>query len=173
MAAVTLAISEDNPGEPDVRALLRRHLDFAHSNSPADHVHALAVEGLLDPRVTFYSARRDGQMVGVGALRRLDATHVEIKSMHVAAEARRGGVGSAILEHLLATARAGGYRRVSLETGAMDAFAAARRLYEAAGFSRCPPFADYTDNPFSVCMTMELPEDGSAAMPRPRMSSAG
>jgi putative acetyltransferase len=106
--------------------------------------------------VTFFGARRDGVLVGVGALKQLDPTHGEVKSMHTAAAARGRGTGLAIVRHLLDLAKARGYRRVSLETGTMDAFAPARRLYARVGFAPCRPFADYTVNPFSTCMTIEL-----------------
>lgn len=137
-------------------ALLETHLSFARAASPPEDVHALDVNGLLSPDVTFFSLRDDGTLLGVGALREIDPTHGEIKSMHTAEIARGNGVGGAMLEHLLATARSRGYERVSLETGTMDEFAAARSLYTRAGFEVCPPFADYFVSPHSVCMTLEL-----------------
>ena len=149
-------IAEDDPLRPDVTALLERHLAFAHEVTPEGHVHALDVHRLLDPSVTFFSARRDGALLGVGALRELDPSHGEVKSMHTAPAARRQGVGRAMVEHLLAVARARGYDRVSLETGTMDAFAPARELYLAIGFVPCAPFGEYTANPHSVCMTLAL-----------------
>ena len=149
-------IAEDNPLRPDVTALLERHLAFAHEVTPEGHVHALDVARLLDPSVTFFSARRDGELLGVGALRELDPTHGEVKSMHTAPAARRQGVGRAMVEHLLDVARARGHERVSLETGTMEVFAPARELYAAIGFTRCAPFGEYTENPHSVCMTLAL-----------------
>lgn len=151
-----LSIATEDPRNADVTALLETHLAFAHEVTPAGHVHALGVEGLLHPAVTFFGARAEGRLVGVGALRELDPSHGEIKSMHTHRSARGLGVGAAIVDHLLATARARGYSRVSLETGTMEAFAPARALYQRMGFAPCPPFADYTDNPFSTCMTLEL-----------------
>ena len=150
-------IGIDDPSAADVRELLQRHLDFANQHSPPEDVHALDVSGLLAPEVTFCTVRTaGGSLLGVGALKQLDATHAEVKSMHTAAEARGRGVARAMLDHLLGLARGRGCRRVSLETGSMDAFAPARALYETAGFQRCPPFADYWDSPNSVCMTLEL-----------------
>ena len=149
-------IAIDDPRAADVRALLEQHLSFAHEHSPPEDVHALDLAGLLDPAITFYSARRDGELLGVGALKQLDVEHGELKSMHTAAAARGNGVGRAMLDHLLREARARRYRRVSLETGTMDAFSAARWLYERAGFTPCPPFANYFESPNSVCMTLEL-----------------
>jgi putative acetyltransferase len=155
-AVTALVIAIDDPRAVDVRALLEAHLGFAHDTSPPEHVHALGVEGLLDPAVTFFSARRDGLLVGVGALRELDARHGEIKSMHVTASQRGTGIGRAIVDHLITVAAGRGYRRVSLETGTGDAFAPARALYRAVGFAPCEPFGEYTANPYSACMTMEL-----------------
>jgi putative acetyltransferase len=149
-------IAIDDPRADDVRALLERHLDFAHATSPPEDVHALDVDGLLDPAVTFYSYRVDGRVLGVGALKRLDDEHAEIKSMHTLAEARGRGVGRAIVDHLLATARARGFRRVSLETGSMEAFAPARNLYASVGFVTCGRYGDYPDSPNSTFMTLVL-----------------
>ena len=152
-------IASDDPRSADVRALLDRHHAFAHLHSPPEDVHALGVDGLVDAAVTFVSLRVDGRLVGVGALRELDATHAEIKSMHVAEEQRGAGAGRALLDHLLGTARERGYRRVSLETGSMAAFAPARALYESVGFRACGPFDGYAESPNSAFLTMEL--DGS------------
>jgi putative acetyltransferase len=149
-------ISIDDPRADDVRALLERHLAFCNEHSPPEDVHALDVDGLVDPRVSFFSLRRDGELLGVGALKQLDRQHAEVKSMHTAEAARRGGVGRAIVGHLIAIARARGYRRVSLETGTMAAFAAARSLYASIGFEACGPFGDYVESPNSTFMTLEL-----------------
>ena len=136
--------------------LLERHAAFASAQSPPEHCHVLDVDELLDPRVTFVSARQDGAVVAVGALKELDSTHGELKSMHTAEELRGQRVGRAIVDHLVGLARARGYRRVSLETGTGDSFAPAQALYLGAGFTRCEPFGPYTSNPYSVCMTRSL-----------------
>jgi putative acetyltransferase len=149
-------IGPDRPDSPDVRALLTAHLAFANEHSPPEDVHALDVSGLLSPDVSFFSAREQGQLLGVGALKQLDALHAEIKSMHTAQAARGRGVARAMLEHLLATARQRGRTRVSLETGTMAAFVPARSLYESVGFQPCEPFGDYWDSPNSDCMTLAL-----------------
>jgi len=128
-------ISIDDPRAADVRELLARHLAFARSGSPPQDVHALEMESLLDPAVTFFSFRRAGELLAVAALRRLDAGHPELKSMHTAEAARGRGIGRAMVEHLLAFARERGFERVSLETGSQPAFAAARALYAGAGSS--------------------------------------
>ena len=130
-----------------------------HSTSAPEDVHALDVDGLLGPGVSFFSCRDDdGALLAVGALKRLDAGHAEVKSMHTAAEARRRGAARAVLDHLLAVARAAGVRRVSLETGTQEEFDAAHRLYRAAGFVPCPPFADYRPSPASAFLTLRLDE---------------
>ena len=151
-----IVVAVDDPRSGDVRALLERHLAFAHEVTPAAHVHALGVDALLDPAVTFFSARRDGVIVGVGALKELTPARGEIKSMHTAAEARGEGIGSLILEHLLAEAARRGYERVSLETGTGEAFVPAHALYRSAGFEPCPPFGEYRSNPYSTCMTLDI-----------------
>jgi putative acetyltransferase len=151
-----LVIAVDDPRRGGIPAVLEQHLIFSRMVTPASGVHALALEGLLDPAVTFFSARLDGELVGVGALKQLDKTHVELKSMHTVQTARRQGVGRALVEHLLSVAADRNYRRVSLETGAMDAFAPARTLYAQLGFRPCPPFGQYIGSPTSACMTIEL-----------------
>jgi putative acetyltransferase len=150
------SISEDDPRADDVRELLERHLDLMHEQSPPEDVHALDVDGLLDPAVTFYSYRLNGQVLGVGALKELGAAHGELKSMHTLAAARGRGIGRTMLAHLIAVARGRGYTRLSLETGSMTGFAPARSMYERAGFAYCDPFGDYLPSPNSVCMTLDL-----------------
>jgi putative acetyltransferase len=150
----TIAI--DDPRADDVRALLQRHLEFANATTPPEDIHALDIDGLLDPAVSFYSYRVDGQVLGVGALKRLDDAHAEIKSMHTAEAARGRGIARAMVEHLLAVARERGYERVSLETGSGPAFAPARGLYASVAFVPCPPFGDYPDSPNSAYMTRTL-----------------
>jgi putative acetyltransferase len=139
------AISVDDPRRPEVRALLERHLGFCLSETPPEHSFALDVDGLLDQRVTFVSYRDGDTVLGVAAIKELDTRHAEIKSMHTAAEARGRGVGRALLSHLLDTARTRGYRLVSLETGTTPGFAAARALYESAGFTPTGPFGGYPE----------------------------
>jgi putative acetyltransferase len=146
----------DDPAADDVRALLGRHLAFAHATTAPEDVYALEPDALCDPAVTFFSYRVDGEVLGVAALKRLDDEHAEIKSMHTAEAARGRGIGQAMVEHLVAAARARGFRRVSLETGSGPAFAAARRLYARAGFSLCDPFADYAARPTAAYMTLSL-----------------
>jgi len=156
-------IDVDDPRAADVQHLLGRHLAFAQSQSPPENVFAMDVAGLLDPAVTFYSYRQDGQLLAIGALRQLDDRHGEVKSMHTAQAARGAGIGRAMLTHLIAVARGRGYRRLSLETGSMAGFAPARALYARAGFAECGPFGGYPDSPHSTFMTMLLTQAGQPA----------
>jgi putative acetyltransferase len=149
-------IEIDDPRGADVRRLLERHLAFAHEHTPPEDVHALDPERLVDPSVTFFSYRDDGRVLAVGALKRIDADHAEVKSMHTLESARGRGIGRAMVEHLVGVARERGFTRVSLETGAMEAFAPARALYAAAGFEPCEPFGDYSGGRSSVFMTRRL-----------------
>ncbi len=154
-------IAVDDPRRDDVRALVARHLAFADEVTPPGHVHALGADGLVDPAVTFFGARAGGDLIAIGALRELEPSHGEVKSMHTAVEHRGQGLASAMLEHLLAVARKRGYRRVSLETGTMAPFAPARALYTTRGFVPCEPFGEYTPNEHSVCMTRLLDSGGT------------
>jgi putative acetyltransferase len=154
-------IEVDDPRRDDVRALLEQHLSFAREVTPPEDIHALDLEGLLDPAITFFSLRDDGRLLGVGAIKQLDPHHAELKSMHTAKEMRRRGVGRAMLDHLLAVAVDLGVDRVSLETGAMEAFAPARSLYAAAGFVPCGPFGDYSASANSAFMTLFLDRQGA------------
>jgi putative acetyltransferase len=151
-----LVIAIDDPRADDVRALLQRHLAFAYEHTPPEDVHALDVDALTNPAITFFSARRDGVVVGVGALKELDDTHAELKSMHTVSEARGQGVASAIVAHLVDVARQRGYRQVSLETGTMEAFSPARSLYASAGFTPSGPFGDYPATPNRAFMTLTI-----------------
>jgi putative acetyltransferase len=153
---LALAIVEDDLTGAEIAELLRLHLDEMHRWSPPESVHAMPIERLRQPDVTFYSAWEGDRLAGCGALKELDAAHGELKSMRAAPAYRGRGVGKVILAHLLAEARARGYARVSLETGRPDAFLPARRLYEAHGFVECAPFADYVRDEFSICMTRTL-----------------
>ena len=141
----------------EIRALLEEHLRSMYELSPPESVHALDLSALRRPEVTFWTAWDDRVLLGCGALKELDRAHGEVKSMRTAATQRRRGVARAMLEHIVAEARARSYTRLSLETGSMAAFLPARRLYEGFGFTYCAPFADYTDDPNSVFMTRTLP----------------
>jgi len=153
-------IAIDDPGSHDVRELLTRHLEFANLHSPPEDVHALDVDALRAPTITFFSYRVDGVLLAVGALQQLSADHAELKSMHTGAGARGSGIGRAMLDHLIRHARERGCSRVSLETGSMDAFAPARALYAGAGFVSCEPFGDYRSSRNSTFMTLSLHQEG-------------
>ena len=157
-----VVVGVEDPRAADVVALLERHLAHMRSLSPPGHVHALDLDGLLEPSVTFLAARdRAGgaALVGVGALKELSPDHAEIKSMHVPEELRGRGFARVVLAAILELAAGRGYRRVSLETGSMAGFAPARALYASVGFVTCEPFGEYTVNPYSTCMTLELEVD--------------
>jgi putative acetyltransferase len=156
-------ISIDDPRADDVRELLERHLAFANLHSPPEDVHALDADGLVDPAVTFFSFRQDSEVIAIGAIKPLDEGHAELKSMHTAETARGRGIGRAMLDHLIAVAGDRGFRRVSIETGSMAAFAPARSLYASAGFTPCRPFGDYTLSPNSAYMTLSLDDDIAGA----------
>ena len=151
-----LQIVEDDLFSEAIAALLRLHLDDMHRWSPPCSVHAMPIERLKAADVTFYSAWDGEVLAGCGAPKELDAGHGEIKSMRASPDYRGKGVGKAVLLHLIDEARRRGYSRLSLETGRPDEFLPARSLYEAHGFAECPPFADYVDDEFSVCMTRPL-----------------
>ena len=146
---------DDLTGEKTIE-LIQIHLAGMAENSPPESIHALNVAKLKQPNITFYSAWEGDELLGCGALKELTATHGEIKSMRTAEKHVRKGVARAILQHLLNEAKTRGYTKVSLETGSMDAFLPARRLYETFGFTYCEPFDQYTDDPNSKFMTLDL-----------------
>lgn len=149
-------IIEDDLSGGDIRALLQSHFAGMLANSPKDSCHFLDFDGLRGPDVTFWSIWDGEALAGCGALRELDRTHGEIKSMRTHGDHMRKGAGTAMLRHIIATARARGYTRLSLETGSGDAFVAATALYHSHGFTTCPPFGDYREDPFSRFMTLPL-----------------
>jgi putative acetyltransferase len=151
-----LDIAIADPRIDDVRGLVEHHLKFGRFHSPPQDAHALEVDGLLDPAITVFSIRRRGELVAIGALKRLDDQYAELKTMHTAEHVRGQGVGRAMLDHLLAVARERGFERVSLETGVQEAFAPARSLYVSAGFTPCEPFGDYRRSPNTTYMTMRV-----------------
>ena len=138
------------------RELVRRHLDGMHANSPQDSVHAFDIDKLRQPGVTFWTGWVDDDSAVMGALKTLDAENGEIKSMRVADAYLGRGAGRAMLDHILAEARAAGLRHLWLETGSTPAFDPAIKLYEKAGFRLCGPFGNYKDDPFSRFMTLAL-----------------
>jgi putative acetyltransferase len=146
----------DDLTDPRIAEFLDEHLQDMRRISPPESVHALDLERLKKPEITFWSVWSGADLVGCGALNRLDAEHVELKSMRTSMSSRRTGIGKLILEHIMSEARRLGYKRMSLETGSMSFFEPARSLYASYGFARCAPFAAYREDPYSVCMTRNL-----------------
>lgn len=142
--------------DPAFIALLEEHAAAMAATAPAESRHALDLSGLRQPTVRVWSVHDAGRILGCGALQALDAAHVEIKSMRTARAHQRRGVARILLAHLLAEARAAGHVRASLETGSMDYFAPARRLYADAGFRPCPPFGEYVEDPNSCYLSLAL-----------------
>jgi putative acetyltransferase len=142
--------------DPRVVDLLTTHAATARAATAPGSAHALDLTGLRAPGVRVWAAWDGDALLGVGALKRLSPDHGEVKSMHTAAPARRAGVGSAVLRHLIAAARADGLSRLSLETGSSPYFAPARAFYLHHGFAECPPFADYVPDPNSIFLSLDL-----------------
>jgi putative acetyltransferase len=149
-------IRTDDLKGAEVAALLTEHLAFAALYSPPESRHSLDLEALRSPDVSFWCVWQDSELVGCGALKELNPTHGELKSMRTSSSYLRQGVAAALMEHILRVARERGYRRLSLETGSMEAFVSARALYARFGFNTCGPFADYVEDSNSVFMTREL-----------------
>ncbi|MGB6539556.1 MAG: GNAT family N-acetyltransferase [Xanthobacteraceae bacterium] len=153
---MTLRIIPGDFGNPRVADLLRVHVTQARAQTAPGSAHALDLNGLRSPQISFWTMWEDETLLGFGALKRLSADHGEVKSMHTVQAMRRRGAGSAMLRHLIAAARADGMSRLSLETGSWDYFQPAQALYRSHGFVECPPFADYVLDPNSVFMTLDL-----------------
>jgi len=151
-----MLIRVDDLAGAEIRGLLEEHLADMRAISPPESVHALDLDGLRRPEITFWTAWSGNALLGCGALKELSPDHGEVKSMRTARAHRRGGVARAMLAHIVAEARRRGYERLSLETGSMAEFAPARALYERFGFGYCGPFAGYVDDPNSVFMTRAL-----------------
>lgn len=151
-----MRIEVDDLTRPQIHALLEEHLKNMYELSPPESVHALDLSKLRAPDITFWSVWDGETLVGVGALKEMNAQEGEIKSMRTPKALRRRGAGRAMLEHIMSEARSRGYRRLHLETGSQDGFIPARKLYESFGFTYCDPFGDYKPDPNSMFMTVEL-----------------
>lgn len=151
-----MRIAVDDPLRPDVSALIALHTSEARASTPQDNAHALDAAALVDPAVTFFTARDGDALLGMAALRELAPDHAELKSMRTAPDALRRGVARTLLTHLLAEARARGYARLSLETGTAPMFGPANALYEAAGFIDGAPFGGYLASTHNRFMTLAL-----------------
>lgn len=148
-----MQIKIDDLTGPEIHSLLNEHLNSMYQLSPPESVHALDLEALRKPEITFWSVWEDGELLGCGALKELDTQHGEIKSMRTAAKHLRKGVARYVLNHILEEAKHRGYKRLSLETGSMEEFEPARKLYANFGFTYCEPFNGYILDPYSVFMT--------------------
>jgi putative acetyltransferase len=140
----------------EIAELVDEHLQSMALHSPPESRHALNLDGLQKQEISFWSAWERGELVGCGALKELDGQHGEIKSMRTSSSHLRKGVAKRLLQHIIEEAKQRGYLRLSLETGSMDAFDPAKRLYASFGFQYCKPFSDYIEDPNSVFMTKEL-----------------
>jgi putative acetyltransferase len=149
-------IELDDLTAPATIAFLEDHVTQLRALTPPESTHALDLDGLRAPGVVFWSARDGDAVVGCAALKALDDTHAEVKSMRTAADRARQGIASRLLATVIEHARDDGFRRLSLETGSSGAFAPARALYARHGFTECAPFADYRPDPLSVFMTREI-----------------
>jgi putative acetyltransferase len=152
-----MEIRVDDPRTPEIARLLREHLEAMACQSPPESAHALDIEALCAPEVTFWAAWAGDELVGCGALLELDSRHGEIKSMRTASAHLRKGVASAILRRIIEEAQRRSYTRLSLETGSMPLYAPARALYARFGFVTCAPFGDYVPDRHSTFMTRSLP----------------
>lgn len=153
---MTVEITLESPTSDDLALLMLRHTQAMHADTPPESIHMMDASQLAAPGIWFFVMRDDGAPVGMGAFKRIDDQHAEIKSMHVLSEMRGRGLARLLLDHLLHQAAARGFARLSLETGSQDSFAPARQLYLAAGFNVCPPFEGYHEDPMSTFMTKVL-----------------
>lgn len=153
---MSITIAKESPLSADLALLMRRHTEDMHADTPPESIHMMDASELAIPAVNFFVLRDAGKPLAMGAFKRIDAGHAEIKSMHVLTEARGRGLSRIMLDHLLAEAKAAGLKRLSLETGVQPTFVAARALYSKAGFEDCPPFEGYSIDTNSVYMTRSL-----------------
>ncbi|PZO76073.1 MAG: GNAT family N-acetyltransferase [Sphingomonas hengshuiensis] len=126
------------------------------ASSPPDSVYALDLSALATPDIAFYTAWDGDTLLGCGALRTFGDGTGEVKSMRTDATTRRRGVGQAVLDRIVADARAAGVTRLLLETGTGPMFDAAHRLYARNGFAPCRPFAGYVATDFNRFLSLAL-----------------
>lgn len=151
-----MRITIDDLSGKEIAEFLEEHINDMKETSPPESKHALDLEGLRQPEVTFWTVWDNQTLVGCGALMELNLEHAEIKSMRTSSLSRQKGIASKLLQHMLSEARKRGYHRLSLETGSMPFFGPARKLYARFGFKYCAPFSSYKEDPNSVFMTIEL-----------------
>lgn len=148
-----IVITTEKSLTDELAHVLQAHWLFCTSSTPIEHVYALDASKLFSPDITVFGARIDGELVGVGAMRKLDLLHAELKSMHTLAKSRGSGVGKAMVAYIEDFARSSGIERMSLETGTNEAFKPARELYKYLGYNSCDAFGDYVLNEDNMCMT--------------------
>ena len=151
-----MKITDGGLDDSRVRKLLVHHFATARAETAPGSAHVLDLSGLKSPDVHFWSAWEGDCVIAIGALKQLSASHGEVKSMHTAQGHRRKGAGSAMLCHIIESARRMGFSRLSLETGSWPYFIPAREFYKRHGFVECPPFGSYVLDPNSTFMTLEL-----------------
>jgi putative acetyltransferase len=150
---VGIVIKTEKSLTDELAQILQAHWLFCTSSTPIEHVYALDASKLFSPDITAFGARIDGEIVGVGAIRKLDAQHAELKSMHTLAKYRGSGVGKAMVAHIEDFAKRSGIERISLETGTNEAFKPARELYKSLGYNSCDAFGDYVLSEDNMCLT--------------------
>ena len=148
-----IVITTEKTLTDELAQVLRAHWLFCTSSTPIEHVYALDASKLFTPDITVFGARVDGELLGVGALRKLDSEHAELKSMHTLAKSRGLGIGREMVMHIENFARTQGINRMSLETGATEPFKPARKLYKSLGYQECEAFGDYVLTEDNACMT--------------------
>ena len=151
-----IVITPEKSLTDELAQILQAHWLFCTSSTPIEHVYALDASKLFSPDITVFGARIDGELVGVGAMRRLDTEHAELKSMHILTKSRGLGVGKAMVAHIEEFARRSGIERMSLETGTKEAFRPARELYKSLGYQSCDAFGDYVLSEDNMCMTKSI-----------------
>ncbi|WP_141501143.1 GNAT family N-acetyltransferase [Paenibacillus luteus] len=151
-----MEIKIDDLTGTEIIAFIKEHLQNMFENSPPESVHALNLDELTSPEITFFSIWEQNELLGCGAIKELDKQHGEIKSMRTSTKHLRKGVASNMLAHIIEESKRRGYRRLSLETGSMASFEPAIKLYKQFGFEQCSPFANYTEDPYSVFMKKDL-----------------
>jgi putative acetyltransferase len=143
-------------GDPQVETLIQLHRSESRATTPICNAHSLDSGGLATPGVSFFSVWDGNDLLGMGALKAIDDSHAELKSMRTAPAHLRKGVARVLLDHLIAEARARGFARLSLETGTAPMFAPANAMYERHGFADCEAFGGYPASPHNRFMTMAL-----------------
>jgi putative acetyltransferase len=149
-------IAAESPLSPDLKLLMERHTAAMHAESPPESIHMLDASKLAMPGISFFVMRDEGEAIGMGAVKRIDDAHAEIKSMHILSERRGEGLARVMLDHLVDHALEQGFTRLSLETGSQPIFKPARRLYAGAGFAECEAFEGYRPDPNSTFMTRKI-----------------